>query len=141
MSTFNHEEIDKKYQEKWENESVDDRNLVPDSASNSFNMILPPPNITGTLHLGHALNITIQDTIARYQQLKGMNVTWIPGVDHAGIATQVVVERQLMKDTGETRHDLGRDGFLNKVWEWKEKNNNTIRNQLKIQCPILNVVR
>lgn len=127
---FNHTMIDAECQQ-YVYKSKDDYDVEP------FNMILPPPNITGTLHLGHALNVTIQDMIARYQKLKGKNVTWIPGVDHAGIATQVVVEKQLMKEQKLTRHDLGRDKFLEKVWEWKNKNNATISNQLKTLSPMI----
>lgn len=141
--SFQHKEIDAIYQKHWEyiNSVVSDsrdEDRLEEQTENVFNMILPPPNITGTLHLGHALNITIQDMIGRYNRMKGKRVTWIPGVDHAGIATQVVVEKQLMKDSKLTRHELGRDEFLKKVWQWKEKNNNTIMKQIKTLCPLIN---
>ena len=80
-------------------------------------MMLPPPNVTGTLHIGHALTCSIQDTIARWRRMKGYNVLWLPGTDHAGIATQVVVEKKLKKDRGVSRHDLGRELFLKEVCE------------------------
>jgi len=78
-------------------------------------MMLPPPNVTGTLHIGHALTVAVQDTIARWRRMSGYNVLWLPGVDHAGIATQVVVEKKLKKDRGITRHDLGREAFVAEV--------------------------
>ena len=96
-----------------------------------FIMVIPPPNVTGTLHLGHALTNAIEDTIVRWKRMSGCETLWVPGVDHAGIATQVVVEKQLMKDEGKTRHDLGRDAFVEKVWEWKRNYANTITHQLR----------
>ncbi|CAK9006717.1 Probable valine--tRNA ligase, partial [Durusdinium trenchii] len=96
-----------------------------------FSMVIPPPNVTGQLHIGHALTVTIQDALVRKHKMQGDQVVWIPGVDHAGIATQTVVEKKLMKTTGETRHDLGRERFLDKVWEWYEEYNHRIDNQLK----------
>ncbi|CAG9857488.1 unnamed protein product [Phyllotreta striolata] len=99
--------------------------------SEPFTMILPPPNITGTLHLGHALTATIQDTIIRWKQMQGTETVWVPGVDHAGIATQTVVEKLLWKTTGQTRHDLGREEFLKKIHEWKNENTRAITEQLK----------
>ena len=98
---------------------------------NYFSMVLPPPNVTGSLHIGHALTVLIQDSLARWQRMKGKNVLWVPGLDHAGIATQVVVEKQLMRDKGLTRHDLGREKFLEQVWNWYEKYGDTIYKQLK----------
>jgi valyl-tRNA synthetase len=101
-----------------------------------FAIQLPPPNVTGTLHMGHAFNQTIMDSLTRYHRMKGFNTAWIPGTDHAGIATQIVVERQL-KDQGISRHDMGptpdiaRKNFVNKVWEWKEKSGNTITSQMR----------
>jgi valyl-tRNA synthetase len=101
-----------------------------------FSIQLPPPNVTGTLHMGHAFNQTIMDSLTRYHRMKGYNTAWIPGTDHAGIATQIVVERQL-KDQGISRHDMGptpdiaRKNFVSKVWEWKEKSGNTITSQMR----------
>ena len=96
-----------------------------------FSMVLPPPTVTGSLHIGHALTVLIQDSLARWQRMKGKSVMWVPGLDHAGIATQVVVEKQLMRDKGLTRHDLGREKFLDQVWSWYEKYGDTIYKQLK----------
>jgi len=91
-----------------------------DTTKKPFCLVYPPTNVTGTLHMGHALTVAIQDTIIRWRRMCGDNVLWLPGTDHAGIATQMVVERQLGADNI-TRHDLGREKFLDKVWEWKEK--------------------
>ncbi len=96
----------------------------------SFAIQLPPPNVTGTLHMGHAFNQTIMDSLTRYHRMLGANTVWIPGTDHAGIATQIVVERQL-QDQKVSRHDLGREAFVKKVWEWKEKSGNTITTQMR----------
>ncbi len=100
-----------------------------DSTKPPFSMLIPPPNITGNLHIGHALNTTLQDMLARYHRLRGYEVLWSVGTDHAGIATQNVVERELLKD-GVTRHDLGREKFVERVWEWKEEYGSSIKNQL-----------
>lgn len=95
-----------------------------------FSMVIPPPNVTGSLHMGHALNNTIQDILARYKRMDGYNVLWLPGTDHAGIATQNVVEKMLAKE-GVSRHHLGRKKFIERVWKWKEESGSTIINQLK----------
>ncbi|RGE46108.1 valine--tRNA ligase [Comamonas testosteroni] len=96
----------------------------------NFSIQLPPPNVTGTLHMGHAFNQTIMDSLTRYHRMKGFNTAWIPGTDHAGIATQIVVERQLQA-AGQSRYDLGRKNFVSKVWEWKEQSGNTITTQMR----------
>ena len=96
----------------------------------AFSMVIPPPNVTGVLHVGHALNNTLQDILIRYRRMKGDNVLWVPGTDHAGIATQNVVERQI-KEEGLSRHDLGREKFIERVWQWKEESGGQIVNQLK----------
>ncbi|MCA0212321.1 MAG: valine--tRNA ligase [Proteobacteria bacterium] len=96
----------------------------------SFCIQLPPPNVTGTLHMGHAFNQTIMDSLTRYHRMKGFNTLWVPGTDHAGIATQIVVERQLQEQKV-SRHDLGRKNFVARVWEWKEKSGNTITTQMR----------
>ena len=107
---------------------------VPDAAAaaqgKNFCIQLPPPNVTGTLHMGHAFNQTIMDSLTRYHRMAGFNTAWIPGTDHAGIATQIVVERQLQEQKI-SRHDLGREAFTAKVWEWKEKSGNIITNQMR----------
>ncbi len=106
----------------------------PDAAAaaqgKNFSIQLPPPNVTGTLHMGHAFNQTIMDSLTRYHRMAGFNTAWIPGTDHAGIATQIVVERQLQEQKV-SRHDLGREAFTKKVWEWKEKSGNTITTQMR----------
>jgi valyl-tRNA synthetase len=96
----------------------------------NFSIQLPPPNVTGTLHMGHAFNQTIMDSLTRYHRMRGFNTAWIPGTDHAGIATQIVVERQL-QDKSQTRYDLGRKNFVSRVWEWKEQSGNTITTQMR----------
>ncbi|MCB2006594.1 MAG: valine--tRNA ligase [Rhodoferax sp.] len=108
----------------------------PDPQAGSFAIQLPPPNVTGTLHMGHAFNQTIMDSLTRYHRMRGHNTVWVPGTDHAGIATQIVVERQL-RDQGISRHDMGptpaeaRKNFVARVWEWKEKSGNTITTQMR----------
>ena len=93
-------------------------------------MVIPPPNVTGSLHMGHALNNTLQDIVTRFHRMSGFNSLWLPGMDHAGIATQNVVERELAKE-GPHREDLGREKFIDRVWEWKEQSGGTIIEQLK----------
>ena len=102
----------------------------PDGSQPSFSIQLPPPNVTGTLHMGHAFNQTIMDALTRYHRMRGFNTLWVPGTDHAGIATQIVVERQL-QEQGISRHDLGRKNFVARVWEWKEHSGNTITTQMR----------
>ncbi|MDR1968437.1 MAG: class I tRNA ligase family protein, partial [Burkholderiaceae bacterium] len=96
----------------------------------NFAIQLPPPNVTGTLHMGHAFNQTIMDSLTRYHRMRGFNTAWIPGTDHAGIATQIVVERQL-QEQGQSRHGLGRKNFVARVWQWKEQSGNTITQQMR----------
>ena len=100
------------------------------SEAPAFSIVIPPPNVTGMLHMGHALNNTLQDIIIRFKRMQGYNTLWMPGTDHAGIATQNVVEQQLLKE-GTSRHDLGREKFITRVWEWREKYGGVIINQLK----------
>ena len=111
-----------------------DPNLTPEKDDNGrdkvFSIVIPPPNVTGQLHLGHALNVTLQDVIVRTRRMQGFNTLWVPGTDHAGIATQNVVEREIAKD-GKSRHELGRDNFVARVWEWKETYGNRILHQLR----------
>ncbi|MES2976517.1 MAG: valine--tRNA ligase [Pseudomonadota bacterium] len=103
---------------------------APKEGAPAFSIQLPPPNVTGTLHMGHAFNQTIMDSLTRYHRMKGFNTLWVPGTDHAGIATQIVVERQLQEQKT-SRHDLGRKNFVARVWEWKEKSGNTITTQMR----------
>lgn len=113
---------------KWETSGGFAAN--PESNRQPYTIMMPPPNVTGSLHMGHALNMTMQDILVRYKRMKGQDSLWQPGTDHAGIATQMVVERQLEAD-GTSRKELGRDGFLEKVWEWKEQSGGTIVSQLR----------
>ena len=120
--------IEAKWGPLWEASGLYEPTL--DASRPSFSIQLPPPNVTGTLHMGHAFNQTIMDSLTRYHRMKGFNTLWVPGTDHAGIATQIVVERQL-KDQGVSRHDLGRQNFAAKVWEWKEQSGSTITRQMR----------
>ncbi len=120
--------IEAKWAPLWEQSGVYAPTL--DAARPSFSIQLPPPNVTGTLHMGHGFNQTIMDALTRYHRMRGENTLWLPGTDHAGIATQIVVERQL-QDQGVNRHDLGRDAFVAKVWEWKEASGTTITRQMR----------
>src|SRR5690606_26596314 len=108
-------------EEKWYPRWIADGCFHADAASTKppFSIVIPPPNVTGVLTLGHVLNNTIQDILARRARMLGHEVLWLPGTDHAGIATQTVVERTLRKTEQKTRHDLGREAFLGRVWEWK----------------------
>ena len=102
-----------------------------DTAAEAYSIVIPPPNVTGSLHIGHALNNTLQDILARYHRMTGKAVLWLPGTDHAGIATQMVVERQLAAEGNVGRRDMGRDAFVEKVWEWKATSAGSIQNQLR----------
>lgn len=103
----------------------------PASKAPTYTIVFPPPNVTGVLHMGHALTCTLEDILIRRKRMQGFNTLWLPGTDHAGIATQMVVERNLMKEEKKSRHDLGREKFLEKVWEWKAKSQGTIVSQMK----------
>jgi valyl-tRNA synthetase len=120
--------IEAKWAPLWEKSGAQQPTL--DSAKPSFSIQLPPPNVTGTLHMGHGFNHTIMDALTRYHRMRGFNTLWLPGTDHAGIATQIVVERQL-QDEGKSRHEMGRKNFIARVWEWKEHSGNTITGQMR----------
>ena len=128
LDKYNPAEIESKHYQNWEKQGYFQPDM--DLTKPSFSIQLPPPNVTGTLHMGHAFNQTIMDGLTRYYRMKGCNTAWIPGTDHAGIATQIVVERQLAAQ-GVSRHDLGREKFLEKVWEWKEQSGGTITQQMR----------
>ncbi|MED6132273.1 Valine--tRNA ligase, mitochondrial 1 [Stylosanthes scabra] len=121
--------VEKSWYEWWENSKY----FVADSSSSKppFVIVLPPPNVTGALHIGHALTAAIEDTMIRWRRMSGYNALWVPGMDHAGIATQVVVEKKIMRERKLTRHDLGREKFISEVWEWKDKYGGTILQQLR----------
>ncbi|MCC7037285.1 MAG: valine--tRNA ligase [Alphaproteobacteria bacterium] len=126
--TFESKDVEKKHYELWEKSGA----FTADVNSNKapYCIPMPPPNVTGSLHMGHALNTTIQDILSRFERMQGRDVLWQPGTDHAGIATQMVVER-LLGEEKKTRHDLGREKFLERVWQWKEESGNTITGQLR----------
>ena len=128
LDKYNPTEIESKHYQNWETQGYFQPDM--DLTKPSFSIQLPPPNVTGTLHMGHAFNQTIMDGLTRYYRMKGCNTAWIPGTDHAGIATQIVVERQLAAQNV-SRHDLGREKFLEKVWEWKEVSGGTITQQMR----------
>ncbi|HEZ1779114.1 TPA: valine--tRNA ligase [Neisseria meningitidis] len=128
LDKYSPAEIESKHYQNWESQGYFQPDM--DLTKPSFSIQLPPPNVTGTLHMGHTFNQTIMDGLTRYYRMKGCNTAWIPGTDHAGIATQIVVERQLAAQNV-SRHDLGREKFLEKVWEWKEVSGGTITQQMR----------
>ena len=125
---FEHRQVDPKWYAFWE--SIGAFRAMPESNRPPFSMVLPPPNVTGQLHIGHALNQTLPDIIARWRRMHGDDVLWLPGTDHAGIATQNVVEGQLAME-GKSRHDLGREAFEERVWDWARKSKETIIAQMR----------
>jgi valyl-tRNA synthetase len=124
--TFNPADIESRWAERWEAEGC----FKPSGTGTPYCIMIPPPNVTGSLHMGHGFNNAIMDALVRFHRMRGHNTLWQPGTDHAGIATQMVVERQLAAN-GVSRHDLGRDKFLEKIWEWKEQSGGTITNQIR----------
>ncbi|KAK6979764.1 valine--tRNA ligase-like isoform X1 [Biomphalaria glabrata] len=129
--TYHSSEVETEWYDWW----IDKGFFTPHKPSADqkvFSLLLPPPNVTGSLHLGHALTGSVQDAVVRWHRMKGYTTVWIPGTDHAGIATHAVVERKLMKETGRTRHDLGREAFVQQIWKWKEEHGSTISNQMKL---------
>jgi len=127
-SKYNPKETQDKWLKYWKDNNVFHAKV--DASKKPFTIVIPPPNVTGILHMGHALNNTLQDIIIRYKRMNGFQALWMPGTDHAGIATQNVVEKQLAKE-GKTRQDLGRDEFLKRLWAWKQEYGDTIINQLE----------
>jgi len=126
--TYRPDDVERRHYEAWEQAGDFTANVESNAAP--YTIVIPPPNVTGSLHMGHALNNTLQDIMIRYARMKGQDALWQPGTDHAGIATQMVVERQLEAE-GKTRHDLGRDSFIERVWKWKAESGGTITNQLR----------
>ena len=131
--TYDSKEVEERWAQEWEEADI----FHPDTKASqdgqeTYVIMMPPPNVTGSLHNGHALFVTLQDILIRYHRMLGKNTLWLPGVDHAGIATQAVVERELKRNENKTRHDIGREAFLEKVWQWKEKNGSRIVEQLKV---------
>ncbi|HIC28093.1 MAG TPA: valine--tRNA ligase, partial [Rhodospirillales bacterium] len=126
--TFRPAEVEEKHYAAWEASGAFACGQNP--GADPYTIVIPPPNVTGNLHMGHALNNTLQDILIRYQRMKGLDALWQPGTDHAGIATQMVVERQ-MAEEGKTRHDLGREKFIERVWDWKAESGGAITGQLR----------
>jgi len=126
--TFNPKTVEAKHYKLWEDQNAFASNI--DAGKAPYTIMMPPPNVTGSLHMGHALTFTLQDILIRFNRMKGKDALWQPGTDHAGIATQMVVERRLEAENV-TRHDLGREKFIEKIWEWKEESGGTIVEQLR----------
>jgi valyl-tRNA synthetase len=127
--TYNPKSIEQALYQNWEEQGY----FKPhgDESKGNYCIMIPPPNVTGSLHMGHAFQDTIMDTLTRFERMKGKNTLWQVGTDHAGIATQMLVERKLEAEEGKKRHDLGRDAFISKVWDWKEQSGGTITKQLR----------
>ena len=125
---FNPQEVESRWYALWEQRGYFRADAT--SPKPAFVIVMPPPNVTGSLHLGHMLNQTVQDAVVRWRRMQGYNTLWLPGMDHAGIATQNVVERELRKE-GKTRHDLGREKFVERVWEWKTEYGGKILHQIR----------
>ncbi|MFM1347487.1 valine--tRNA ligase [Yersinia proxima] len=127
--TYSPQEIEQPLYEHWEKQGYFKPN--GDTSKESYCIMIPPPNVTGSLHMGHAFQQTIMDTLIRYQRMQGKNTLWQAGTDHAGIATQMVVERKIAAEEGKTRHDYGRDAFIDKIWQWKGESGGTITRQMR----------
>jgi valyl-tRNA synthetase len=126
QKSYNPGEIEQRWYRDWEENAY----FKPTGGGEPYCIMLPPPNVTGSLHMGHAFQDTIMDALTRWQRMKGADALWQPGTDHAGIATQMVVERQLLAE-GKSRHDLGREKFIEAVWDWKEQSGDTISQQMR----------
>lgn len=123
------QEVETRIYDMWEKNGCFTGHRDPDKKP--FTIVMPPPNVTGQLHMGHAMDSTLQDILTRYKRMQGYSALWLPGVDHAGIATQIKVEEVLRKTEGKTRYDLGREKFLERVWAWKEQYGDRIVEQQK----------
>src|SRR6188508_2291234 len=129
--TYQPSEVEGRIYAAWEKSGAFQAGRPERRAAAPFSIVIPPPNVTGSLHMGHALNNTLQDALCRLERMRGKDVLWQPGTDHAGIATQLVVERQMMERQEPNRHKIGRERFIEKVWTWKAESGGTIVNQLK----------
>ncbi len=129
--TFNPQAIERTLYQNWEEKGYFAPASEKPSDSQPYSIMIPPPNVTGSLHMGHAFQDSIMDALTRYHRMKGCNTLWQVGTDHAGIATQMVVERKILAEEGKTRHDYGREAFTDKIWEWKEESGGTITRQLR----------
>ena len=124
---YNAKDVEARWHKSW----AEKNSFAPSGKGEPFSVVIPPPNVTGALHLGHALNDTLQDILVRYRRKTGRDTLWIPGTDHAGIATQAVVEKRLFQDEHKTRHDIGRDALVERIWKWKDEYEARITKQLK----------
>ena len=129
--TYQPSEVEGRIYRSWEQAGAFRAGRPERAGATPYSIVIPPPNVTGSLHMGHALNNTLQDILCRFERMRGKDVLWQPGTDHAGIATQMVVERQLMERQEKSRREMGREAFLKRVWEWKAESGGTIVNQLK----------
>ena len=127
--TFNPNAVEQALYQHWEAQGYFKPN--GDTTQDAYCIMIPPPNVTGSLHMGHAFQQTIMDALIRYQRMQGKNTLWQAGTDHAGIATQMVVERKIAAEEGKSRHDYGRDAFIDKIWQWKEESGGTITRQMR----------
>jgi valyl-tRNA synthetase len=127
-ASYDPERVEASWYSWWEKNDL----FKPDpNATETYTIPIPPPNVTGSLHLGHGLTVAIQDCMIRWNRMKGKSVLYVPGLDHAGIATQIVVEKRIFRETGQTRHDIGREDFIKEVWKWKEQYGDRIYKQLR----------
>ena len=126
---YDHTAAQQRWYKFWEDQGY--FHSEPNPQRKPYTVVIPPPNVTGALHLGHALNNTLQDILVRQKRMQGYEALWMPGTDHAGIATQAVVERRLLEEEKLTRHDLGREGLVKRIWDWKKAYETRILGQLK----------
>uniref|UniRef100_A0AAQ5Y1C5 Valine--tRNA ligase, mitochondrial n=1 Tax=Amphiprion ocellaris TaxID=80972 RepID=A0AAQ5Y1C5_AMPOC len=133
-SSYSPEYVESSWYQWWEKKGFfsPERHQLSHSVDQTFSLCIPPPNVTGSLHLGHALTVAIQDALVRWRRMQGYRVLWVPGCDHAGIATQTVVERRLLREEGKCRQDFTRDGFIQEVWKWKNEKGDEIYHQLRM---------
>ncbi|HEX8150709.1 MAG TPA: valine--tRNA ligase [Pyrinomonadaceae bacterium] len=129
--TYDPKQAEESHYARWEREGCFAPEVNSDPAAPVYSIVIPPPNVTGSLHMGHALQHTIMDVLTRYQRMRGRRTLWLPGTDHAGISTQIMVERQLKKEEGKSRHDIGREEFTARVWKWKEQYGGEITRQMR----------
>src|SRR3954465_8247994 len=129
--TFDPASVEARIASHWEEAEAFKAGRPDRKGADPYTIVIPPPNVTGSLHMGHALNNTIQDILCRFERMRGKDVLWQPGTDHAGIATQMVVERKLHKENRTDRRAMGREAFLKRVWAWKEESGGAISRQLR----------
>ena len=138
--TFEPSSVEERIRDVWEKSDAFKAGRADRADAKPYCIVIPPPNVTGSLHMGHALNNTLQDVLCRFERMRGRDVLWQPGMDHAGIATQMVVERQLMERQEPDRRDMGREQFVERVWAWKDESGGTITSQLQAPRRILRLV-